>query len=82
MNKILKYLSIAAIMVPVVSCTEEKMEIMDSATVLESVSIVMDDETRAKLYNDAQTGAQTLPMIIGENITLDFKHHSGLQHSA
>ena len=72
MNKILKYLSIAAIMVPVVSCTEEKMEIMDSATVLESVSIVMDDETRAKLYNDAQTGAQTLPMIIGENITLDF----------
>ena len=47
MNRILKYLSIAAIMVPVVSCTEEKMEIMDSATVLESVSIVMDDETRA-----------------------------------
>lgn len=72
MNRILKYLSIAAIMVPVVSCTEEKMEIMDSATVLESVSIVMDDETRAKLYNDAHTGAQTLPMIIGENITLDF----------
>ena len=32
MNKILKYLSIAAIMVPAVSCTEEKMELMEPAT--------------------------------------------------
>ena len=72
MNKILKYLSIAAIMVPAVSCTEEKMELMEPATVLESVSIVMDDVSTAKLYTDEQTGAQTLPMVIGENISLSF----------
>ena len=72
MNKILKYLSIAAIMVPVVSCTEEKMEIMDPATLTESVSIVMDTENKAKLYIDSQTGSQTLPMIKGESIQLEF----------
>ena len=49
MNKILKYLSIAAIMVPSVSCTEEKLEIMDPATLTESVSIVMDTENEAKI---------------------------------
>ena len=61
MNKILKYLSIAAIMVPVVSCTEEKLEIMDPATLTESVSIVMDTENEAKIYIDSQTGSRTLP---------------------
>lgn len=72
MNKILKYLSIAALMVPVVSCTEEKMEIMDPATLIESVSIEMDDVTTAKLYADPQTGTMTLPMVKGETIELDY----------
>ena len=72
MNKILKYLSIAAIMVPVVSCTEEKLEIMDPATLTESVSIVMDTENEAKIYIDSQTGSRTLPMIKGESIQLEF----------
>ena len=72
MNKILKYLSIAAIMVPVVSCTEEKLEIMDPATLTESVSIVMDTENEAKIYIDSQTGSRTLPMIKGESIQFGF----------
>lgn len=72
MNKILKYLSIAAIMVPVVSCSEEKLEIMDPATLTESVSIVMDTENEAKIYIDSQTGSRTLPMIKGESIQLEF----------
>ncbi len=72
MNKILKYLSIAAIMVPVVSCTEEKLELMEPATLLESVSIVMDNATTAKLYTDASTGSSILPMVVGESISLDY----------
>ena len=72
MNRILKYLSLAALSFPVFSCTEEKMEIMDPATVLESVSIVMEDNDQAKVYINPQTEVKTLPMLIGESIQLSF----------
>lgn len=71
MNKFLKYISIAACL-PVVACTEENPEELTSAIVMEQITIVMDDETEAKLYTDSQTGVQTLPMIIGESIGLGY----------
>ena len=71
MNRILKYLSLAALAFPAFSCTEQNLEQMEPATVMEQITIVMDDMTTAKLYTDASTGALTLPMVIGETITLD-----------
>lgn len=76
MNRILKYLSFTALLLPAFACTEENPEELDSAKVLESVSIVLDDRTEAKLFTDdgeGGTGVELLPMVVGgETVTLGY----------
>ena len=76
MNKTLKYLSLTALLLPAFACTEENPEALESAKVLESVTIVLDDRTAAKLYTDdgeGGTGVELLPMVVGgETVTLGY----------
>lgn len=64
MNKIHKYLSFTALLLPAFACTEEAPD-LNPAKLLESVEIILDERTSAKMYTDAGTGVEMLPMVVG-----------------
>ena len=71
MKKIFNYIPFAALALSaVMSCTAEKYE-LQSASLMRSVEITMQDADRAKIYVDDEIAKSvTLPMIMGESIQL------------
>lgn len=73
MKRISKYLRTAAmtVLLPAFACNETVPETMQPAYIMESVSIEMEDNLRAKLYTD-ETGTLALPLLIGETAELGY----------
>ena len=72
MNRIIKYLTFTALSFTAFACKEEN-PVLEPAKLLESVEIVLDERTSAKMYTDGMTGVETLPMVVGgETVALSF----------
>ncbi len=73
MKRTFTYISLAALaLISLSACQKEWSTDLEEATVLESIELsITDDYLRAKIYTD-NTGSSTLPMVIGESVSIGY----------
>ncbi len=72
MNRLFKYIGLGiCASFALLSCEEDAVKPLDSAIITESVSFIMSDENRAKIY--VENDSEIFPMLVGESMALGYK---------
>lgn len=70
-TKLFKYICAVAVIGGFAACGDDDLAVVDPAVVPSSITLSLPEDVRQKLYID-DTGAQVLPMLRGESVTLGY----------